>query len=976
MVCFGLHAAKADLEGIKQPQYVREVWDAARGYPGGRIYGITQTTDGYLWIGTDRGLIRFDGAAFRVFRQMGPGQRPIDSVFSLAGDSQGNLLISAVGLQRVRLRNGELEELPPLPGQPSDTLSTIYQEPAGTMLARVRLGMVAFDGKSFTPLAGVFPQITAAAQARDGTIWTGSSMSGLFRFPDKRTADQPEILRHVKINALLRFGEHGVTVGTDKGLLQWDGAGASTGVFGPPHVQLMLEDRLGNVWLGTTQGLFRSASAALQSTFLLMPGEVAALYEDREGDIWVGTSTGIVRLRQRIFSTQAFGPDVGQSGGPLFADVSAAVWYAQPNRGLVRIAGGQAERILESGDYTAIAGTGKHLWLGEANGALVQLDLADSLRASAKNAAQLGQPITGLFEDREGTLWAGTQNAGVVEIANGRVTPHSMEARLVLNTVTAIEQGRDGGLWFASDGGVASLQKGRWQSYTARDGLPPGRINCLLASHSGVLWVGANQGLAYIENGNVHTIHSAVRLFDEPIFGMAEDADDFLWVLTSKHLLRVKSGDLMRKGPETISVRQYGADDGLPALSPSRTGRSIVTDRSGRIWISLGNILVRADPAQLRQLSPPTLVQFQKVSADEVTLPLYETVSIPAGRIRTVIQFAGLNLAALSRVRFRYKLAQLEQDWSAATPVGEASYTNLAPGPYTLHVQASDMDGLWNSPPAEIRLYVEPALWQTLWFRAGLALAIFAMGFMAYRWRLRAMQRVWDVRFQARLDERTRIARDLHDTLLQSFHGLILRFQAVRDMLPHKPDAACTELGSVIDRAAAAITEGRHAVQALRGEEGYQDLGESLAALDREFRNEARSTQMAESEIGYRVLVEGTPRRLHPVVRDDIYRTAREAVRNAFRHAHATRIELDIRYDEGAFRLRVRDDGEGIDPAVMNSGRRQGHYGLPGMRERTTSIGGQFEIWSELRRGTEIEITIPGKIAYARIEDSEGRDLY
>jgi signal transduction histidine kinase len=249
------------------------------------------------------------------------------------------------------------------------------------------------------------------------------------------------------------------------------------------------------------------------------------------------------------------------------------------------------------------------------------------------------------------------------------------------------------------------------------------------------------------------------------------------------------------------------------------------------------------------------------------------------------------------------------------------------------------------------------------------------MAFAGYQWRLRALKRQWSVRFQERFDERTRIGRDLHDTLLQSFQGLILRFQAVRDMLPDRPDAACDALGSAIDRAAAAVTEGRDAVQALRGEDDYNELGESLAGVDRELRDEISAHRQTELQPSYRVLVEGTPRRLHPVVRDDLYRIAREAVRNALRHAYARNIELDIRYGKEALRLRVRDDGDGIGPTVLSSGRRKGHYGLPGMRERATSIGGQFEIWSEFRRGTEIEVTIPGALAYVQLESS-GKAVY
>ena len=244
---------------------------------------------------------------------------------------------------------------------------------------------------------------------------------------------------------------------------------------------------------------------------------------------------------------------------------------------------------------------------------------------------------------------------------------------------------------------------------------------------------------------------------------------------------------------------------------------------------------------------------------------------------------------------------------------------------------------------------------------------------MAYRLRLQTINRQWNLRFHERLEERNRIARELHDTLLQSFHGLILRFQAARDMLPERPDAANEALGSAIDRAAAAVAESRHAVQALRGEQdGLDELGESLATLDGEFRTAtAAEAQHGHFHTAYRIVLEGTPRRLHPLVRDDLYRIAREAVGNAFRHANAKQVELELQYDDAVFTLRVRDDGVGIDPQVLRSGRRKDHYGLPGMRERATSIGGQFELWSELNSGTEIQVTIPGTIAYARFENPE-----
>jgi signal transduction histidine kinase len=378
--------------------------------------------------------------------------------------------------------------------------------------------------------------------------------------------------------------------------------------------------------------------------------------------------------------------------------------------------------------------------------------------------------------------------------------------------------------------------------------------------------------------------------------------------------------------------------------------------------MSLANMVVMADPSQPVRSSPPTLIQFQQVLADGVGLQLAKTVSVPAHHVRTTIRFTRLNLAFPERARFRYRLSGLEDNWSEPTSVNEASYTNLSPGPYQFEVQAGNINGGWDTPPAELALYVEPAWWQPVWLQACFGVAICAIGFVAYRARLRTVEHQWKLRFQERPDERTRIARELNDKLLQSFHGLILRFQAVREMLPQAPEAAGDALQSAIDRSVTAITEARDAVQALRGEEEEEDFSGVLANIAREFRLDTESPR----ETQYRVLIEGLPRPLHPVVRDGLYRIAREAVGNAFRHARPTQIELDIRYDKGNFRLRVRDDGCGIDPRVLTSGRR--HHGLPGMRERATSIGGQFDIWSELCRGTEIEITIAGTIAYPRFE--------
>jgi signal transduction histidine kinase len=279
-------------------------------------------------------------------------------------------------------------------------------------------------------------------------------------------------------------------------------------------------------------------------------------------------------------------------------------------------------------------------------------------------------------------------------------------------------------------------------------------------------------------------------------------------------------------------------------------------------------------------------------------------------------------------------------------------------------VQGATGRSPWSEPGAALEIEILPPLWSTAWFRAAFGGFILLLVWALYQARLRQITEQYNIRVDERVGERTRIARELHDTLLQSFHGLILRFQAVHNMLPDQPIQAKDCLGIAIDRAAEAITEGRDAVQELRGSGiSGSNLVQALTSLGRELgANGNADASKASTTFG--VLVEGTPRRVHPLLQDDLYRIACEAVGNAFRHARASRIEVEIRYDERMFRLRVRDDGEGMDPHLLAQGGREGHWGLRGMRERARSIGGGLEVWSELHQGTEVEVTIPGSVAY------------
>jgi signal transduction histidine kinase len=337
-------------------------------------------------------------------------------------------------------------------------------------------------------------------------------------------------------------------------------------------------------------------------------------------------------------------------------------------------------------------------------------------------------------------------------------------------------------------------------------------------------------------------------------------------------------------------------------------------------------------------------------------------VRIPASPKRITLTYTGLSLRDPERVRFRYFLESFDRTWSEPVATREAVYTNLDAGFYRFRVVASNSDSLWNGSETSLQFEIEPLFWQTGWFRITCLALILLSVWSVHRYRLYHLTQQFNLRLEERVNERTRIARDLHDTLLQSFHGLLLRFQTASELYPTRPAEAKQTLDSAIEQAAQAITEGRDAVQGLRSSTVVtNDLALAINTLGEELVGGETNPNAAE----FHVEVEGTPRDLHAILRDEVYRIAGEALRNAFRHSEARRIEVEIRYDERQFRLQVRDDGKGIDSKLLNDDERPGHYGMRGMRERAKLLGGKITVWSELDSGTEVEFSIPAANAYA-----------
>jgi signal transduction histidine kinase len=366
------------------------------------------------------------------------------------------------------------------------------------------------------------------------------------------------------------------------------------------------------------------------------------------------------------------------------------------------------------------------------------------------------------------------------------------------------------------------------------------------------------------------------------------------------------------------------------------------------------------DPNHLpfNKLPPP--VHIEQVKADGKVCNLKPGLRLPSGVRDVWIDYNALSLVAPEQTRFRYKLEGQDRDWIEVVNNRVAQYSNLPPRRYRFRVMAANNSGVWIEACASLDFAIDPAYYQTTWFRYLVVAAVLGLLAVVYQLRQRQLVRRFNLRMEDRINERLRIARDLHDTLLQSFQGVLLKFGAVAYLLPDRPEEARATLASVVEQAREAITEGRDAVYSLRSSTVItNDLARAIGTFGEDLC-------AGEHLIEFQIHVEGKSRELPPIVRDEIYRIACEALRNAHRHAQARRIEAEIHYERRNFRLRIRDDGKGIDRKVLTMGSREGHYGLPGMQERAKLVGGKLVVWSELKSGTEIELTIPSAIAYAK----------
>ena len=993
-------------------QYAHTAWKIREGFTKGTITSIAQTPDGYLWLGTEFGLLRFDGVRNDLWQPPPDQHLPDSYVRSLLAARDGTLWIgTAKGL--TSWKNRRLALYPELAEKAVDSLledheGTVWAggqaAPTGRLCAiqngRVRCyGQDGSLGQSVEPLY----------EDPGSNLWVGG-LAGLWRWRPGPPKLYPMPPSENGIQGLLE-GESGallIALGSGirqlvKGKIEEYPLRAVGPQFRPRQ---LLRDRNGGLWIGTEDlGLVHKHEGRVDvfgQSDGLSGNFIERLFEDREGNIWVSTLDGLDRFRD--FAVTTISVKQGLSNAIVESVLAAwdgSVWLGTVD-GLDRWDNGQITIYHKQNAQVMSGGTKR------------QLDQSEpSALGAARHITDGGLPddaIESLFQDDLGQIWVSTRR-GVAYLKNGRFIPvnevpggvHSiaedrsenvwisqaqnlfrLRGGSVVERIPWTQLGRPdgaralvadplrGGLWLGfRDGGLGYFQGGQLrETYTVVDGLGEAHLRGLQLDRDGTLWVATEGGLSRVKNGRIATLTSKNGLPCDAIHWVMEDDEHSFWLYMACGLVRIAGPELdawvatADKDPQRrIHAALFDSSDGV-RYHATTTGYSPSAAESadGRIWFLPWDGVGIIDPRRLafNKLAPQ--VHIERVVADHRT---YDASSKWPLRLPPLIRdleidYTGLSFVAPEKVLFRYKLEGRDRDWQDAGTRRQAFYGNLPPRNYRFRVRACNNSGVWNEAGAFLDFSIAPAYYQTNWFRALCAAAVLGLFAAVYQFRVHQLARQFNLTLEARVNERTRIARELHDTLLQSFQGLLLKLQVVSDLLADGP--AKQELESAINDAGEAITEGRDAVQDLRSSTLVtNDLAGAISALGQELA----ANQAGNGSASFRVEVEGTPRDLHPLLRDEVYRIAAEALRNAFRHAKARHIESEILYEERQLRLRVRDDGNGLDPAVVRGEGRPGHFGLHGMRERATLIGARLDVWSKLHSGTEVELTVPASRAYA-----------
>jgi signal transduction histidine kinase/ligand-binding sensor domain-containing protein len=964
-------------------QFLHTTWPVETGAPPD-IWALDQGPDGFLWLGTGSGLYRFDGITFERFRPQ-PGERlasiDITAVNALAPNE---VWVGYSGGGVSHLRDGHVTTFQRDDGIPPGMVVGLLEDRDRVLWAVAHGGLSRFEAGRWLRVGADWnapaDMIVGLFVARDGTLWLSTDRSVHFSRPGARRFEPTGAVTGHATFTQTPDGRMWITDGLNglRPLPNYPaGESRSPWPLKPSTPTDILSvasyaiDRSGAIW-GTDRvngGIFRfDPHRAKQPTHSLQESDVdrfgrtdgltsdrsIPILADQEGNIWVGTNAGLNRFRDAGIvpeKTGAFAYSVAATPEATYISDGAWLYRAPPDEPAARLtplSGGLITSLFVAKDGA--------LWYGD-RGFVHRIREPERTRIPFPEGVVDGH-IKAIAEDASATLWVSFGRSGVHRLKDGRWHGQVDLDGLPAPQVAASHP--DGSVWFGfADGRVSRHSGAGVRVFSADDGLDVGDPE-VIDIHDGAVWVGGEFGVARQDGDRFRTIGSGrvAPFFGVSGIGRTREGDVLVNGLSG--VVRMKPDDLGRAFADPAhspAYTIYDSSDGLPGVAQQGCySPSVVRGADGRVWFVSNTGVAFLAGTALRNHVPPPVAILSATSGDAAYSPA-APLALPAGTSSLAIAYTAASLGAPEKVRFRHRLEGLEADWVDAGTHREAVYSNLGPGVYRFRVIAENEDGVWNTDGAVLEVEIPPTFLQSRLFKLLCAVAAAGLLWLAYSMRLRVVADRIRMRMAERTGERERIARELHDTLLQSVQSLTLRFQLAVDDLPEDAPARAV-LEEALDRADAVIAEGRDRVRDLRTEPD-SDIDHVIADIV--------ARQAFDPGVEITMTTTGAPRPLQPLVQEEATRIASEAIFNIWRHADADRVVIVVGHGAN-FSVRLADNGVGIARDVSDKGQKDGHFGLSGMRERARNLRGWLVVRSLPQGGTEVMLTVPGQIAYKTVE--------
>ena len=938
--------------------FIRTHFTTDKGLPGTVVGQMVQTQDGFLWMiinGID--LCRFDGKNFYIF------DKPPS--WTLAVGPDGDLWVGGLqDLRRIRVSNFN-----------QFTLT---------------------DSTSYHPRPGLESDVTVLRFTRNGVLWVGTS-GGLFRYEgDQFVPVGPRVLTY----NIDETPDGNLLVINKEGFMELKG----TEVV--PHPELaaelgkdnrlfqVMKDSRGITWYCTGNGLLRETNGRIEKLGAFGPDghNTFRAYEDQQGTIWITRHEGLFRATSADLEVVAPGMQVRN----LFSDRDGNLWVATNGDGLYRFSDPKV-RMFTTNDglpnnvlMTVIAAHDGSVWTGANCGGLSRFD-GTRFQTYNEQSGLANSCVWAIAEDANRDLWIGTWGGGAFRYHNGNFTQYSTSQGMADERVTSIVAARDGSIWFATQNGLTRLQNGQFRTFTTADGLSKNLIMRVFEDRAGVIWVGGGGGVDRLVGDRFENFTSVpqkvaipygedrdggffVNFADEsvtlridkgrvenltelvPLYDMVETEQGELW-FRGNAIFRLAPGSFARsrRHDEPLDYETFSTADGLTTAEVTSPGLSMAFSRDGKVWGATPKGLAMIDIHRLPATNTKPSIYLKDVTIGRNKQHAGREIVLPPGTNHVEIDFAAVEISSPEKIRLQYRLDSVDSEWLDAGPDAQAIYSRIPVGTHALHIRASNRNGIWDRQGVVFSFTQQPYFYQTRWFVAAMITLGIMLVVLIYRLRVAQISRMLSARFDERLAERTRVAREIHDTFLQTVQGSkMVADHALKNPADHtRMVRAMEQLSTWL---AQATEEGRAALISLRGSTTEKnDLAEAFRrAIDECGRG---------SSVKISFSVNGNFRELHPVVRDEVYRIGYEAIRNSCTHSGGNHLEVTLEYARD-LTLRISDNGVGIDSEVVEKGK-EGHFGLPGMKERAERIGGKFTLHSSPHSGTTITLVVPGRTAFS-----------